>query len=272
MTKSRLLQNLLLVGFIGAVGSAVWLSIGSRPTARQIRTELWQELRPIVLSNCTMKRFGGTNDGGYLMCENLLGHAQAAYSYGIGPQDAWGCHVSETLNISLHQYDCFSPPEGPCPNGRSTFHNECIGPRKETIEARPFDTLTNHLRRNGDRGKTLVMKIDIEGAEVASIMATPQHVLDRIDQLAMEIHGTNREVLRMVRKLKRTFHLIHLHFNNQACAPLRHSPLPSGAYQVLFVNKRIGVIDPTKPFATLPHPLDAPDYALGGDCQTVHEY
>jgi hypothetical protein len=36
---------------------------------------------------------------------------------------------------------------------------------------------------------------------------------------------------------------------------------------VLFVNKRIGIRDPKNTAPTLPHPLDAPDYALGGDCQ-----
>lgn len=271
MTRPRLLQVVLLILFLGAVGAAVWAALRPKPTARQIRGELLNELRPVVLSNCTMKRFGSAHDGGYLMCENLLGGAQVAYSYGIGPEDWWGCQVADTLNIAVHQYDCFSPPDAPCPNGRSVFHDECLGPRAERIDSRPFDSLTNHLTRNGDAGKTLVMKIDIEGAEVAAIMATAPRVLDRIDQLAMEIHGANREVLQMVRKLKRTFYLIHLHYNNQACAPLRYSPLPSGAYQVLFVNKRIGVLDRAKPFATLPHPLDASDYAVGRECQTPHE-
>jgi len=40
---------------------------------------------------------------------------------------------------------------------------------------------------------------------------------------------------------------------------------------VLLVNKRIGVLDPSKPFAVLPHPLDASDYAQGKECQTPHE-
>ena len=66
--------------------------------------------------------------------------------------------------------------------------------------------------------------------------------------------------------MKRTFHLVHLHYNNQACSQ-RYRPLPAWAYQVLFVNKRIGVRDPTRPAPTLPHALDAPDYSLGRDCQ-----
>jgi hypothetical protein len=237
-----------------------------KATARQVRQTLLAELRPVTLKNCTMQRFGGPNDGGYLMCGNLLGGIQSVYSYGIGPADDWGCEMSVKHDVPVHQYDCFAPDRPACPDGRAVFHDECIGPRADVVDSRVFDSLTSQIRKNGDAGKPLVVKIDVEGAEVGSLMATPDGVLDRIDQLAMEIHGANRRFLDLVRKLKRTFHLVHLHFNNQACT-VRLNPLPAWAYQVLFVNKRIGVLDHTKPTPVLPSPLDAPDYALGADCQ-----
>jgi hypothetical protein len=238
------------------------------PTARQIREQLLRELQPVAIQNCTMKRVGGSNDGGYLMCGNLLGGVESAYSYGIGPHDEWGCEISRSFSVLVHQYDCFDPGRPACPQGRPVFHYECIGPKAERIESRAFDTLTSQIRRNGDTRKTLIVKIDVEGAEVGALMATPDSVLGRIDQLAMEVHGTHRGYLALVRKLKRTFHLAHLHFNNQSCG-VRFRPLPAWAYQVLFVNKRIGVRDFTKPAPVLPHPLDAPDYSLGRDCQAT---
>lgn len=259
-----LLVFVALVASLAALPRLYWTL-----TPRQVREQLLVELRPVVLENCTMRRFGGPNDGGYLMCENLLGRVQAAYSYGIGPSDAWGCEVSQRYGVIVHQYDCFIPPEAGCANGRSAFHDECVGPRPQTLEGRTFDTITHQLAKNGDAGKTLVMKIDIEGAELGSLMATSDQVLNRIDQLAMEIHGTNRWFLELVRRLKRTFYLVHLHYNNNACSPVKYAPLPAGVFQVLFVNKRIGVLDPSKPFAVLPSPLDAPDYPLGHECQPV---
>jgi hypothetical protein len=237
-------------------------------TARQFREQLLNELRPVALSNCTMRRVGSRNDGGYLMCGNLLGNVQSAYSYGIGIMDEWGCEISQTYGVTVHQYDCFVPPLETCPSGRAVFHDECIGPEPATIDSRLFDTLARQIARNGDAGKTLVMKIDVEGAELGSLLATPDRVLDRVDQLAMEIHGADRHFLKLVRKLKRTFHVVHLHFNNQACAG-RYRPLPAWAYQVLLVNKRIGILDRTKPPPTLPHRLDAPDYSMGRDCQEL---
>jgi hypothetical protein len=242
----------------------------AEPTARSVRQALVEELRPVVLANCTMQRFGSPYDGGYLMCGNLLDRVQSAYSYGIGPADDWGCHVAEALTVPVHQYDCFSPPEAACANGGSVFHDECIGPKRELLDGRIFDTLANQIARNGDAGRTLVVKIDVEGAELRALMATPTSVLARIDQLAMEIHGTKRQFLDLVRRLKRTFHLVHLHYNNQSCSGAL-DPMPAWAYQVLFVNKRIGALDPGRGYAVLPHPLDAPDFGLGRDCQHVSE-
>jgi hypothetical protein len=258
-----------LAMFVGAVSALAALPL-LRPklTAREFRQQLLNELRPVALQNCTMQRIGSPNDGGYLMCGNLLGNVQSGYSYGIGVVDDWGCQISQNYGVTVHQYDCFVPPLEACPSGRAVFHDECIGPSAATIESRNFDTLMHHIAKNGDTGKTLVVKIDVEGAELASLLATPDRVLARIDQLAMEIHGADRHFLKLVRKLKRTFHVAHLHFNNQACAA-RYSPLPAWAYQVLLVNKRIGVIDRSKPAPTLPHPLDAPDYSVGRDCQAL---
>lgn len=76
---------------------------------RGLRTKLFAALRPVRLSNCTMKRFGAANDGGYLLCANLTGEAQSAYSYGIEGRDEWGCDVSRAYHLPIHQYDCFNP-------------------------------------------------------------------------------------------------------------------------------------------------------------------
>lgn len=269
--KPRLNVKWMVVAIlaVAAVGIAAWPKLRPKPpTARQIRQRLLAELQPITLKNCTLQRFGGPHDGGYLMCGNLLGNIQAAYSYGIGAEDSWGCQVSTQFRVTVHEYDCFNLWQPACPGGRPVFHNECIGSKTETLESRFFDTLTNQIAKNGDTGKTLVVKVDVEGAELDSLLGTSNRVLNRFDQLAIEIHGANRDFLELVRKLKGTFYLVHLHFNNQACAE-RWYPFPSSAYQVLFVNKRIGVPDPAAPKPVLPHPLDAPDYALGHDCQTT---
>jgi hypothetical protein len=43
-------------------------------------------------------------------------------------------------------------------------------------------------------------------------------------------------------------------------------PFPAWAYEVLFVNKRLASVDPSRRAGGL-HPLDARNFALMADCQ-----
>jgi hypothetical protein len=234
--------------------------------ARTVREALHAELRTVTLSNCTLKRYGGPNDGGYLMCENLLPGVESAYSYGIETEDNWGCTVSRQFNVPIHQYDCFTDHRPTCDGGRFVFHDECVGPKAETIDGQPFDTIPSQISRNGDAGKRLLLKIDVEGAEWDSFQATPDDVFERIDQVALEFHGTDEaRFLEVVRRMKRTFHLVNLHVNNFSCSP-DAAPMAGFAYQALWVNKRLGILDPSGPSPAVSSPLNAPDNAAAPEC------
>jgi hypothetical protein len=263
--KHRFVIFVLIAGAIAIAAYA--LGVSRATAARAVREDLLQELRTVTLRNCTLKRYGNAHDGGYLMCENLIDGVQSAYSYGISTEDSWGCDVSRQFNVVIHQYDCFTPHRPACEGGRSVFHDECVGPKAETVDGQPFDTFASQIARNDDAGKTLLVKIDIEGAEWDSLMATPDSVLDTISQMPMELHGTDEQkILGTVRRLKRQFHLVNLHFNNWACTP-DTAPLPASAYQVLWVNKKIGEIDPNGPSPAPMSALNAVDGPGRPDCQ-----
>lgn len=263
--RRRLISGGMVILGVTAISVGAWQLPGEK-AERQIRQALLEELRPVSLKNCSLKRFGSTYDGGYLMCENLIDGLEAAYSYGVGPNDEWGCDVSARYRVPVHQYDCFNPARPVCETGDFVFHDECIGIRRENVDSRLFDTLANQISRNGDSGKRLVVKIDVEGAEWDALMATSDAALERIDQLPMELHGSHdRHFLQVVQKLKRTFYVVNLHFNNYSCST-ETAPFPSRAYQVLLVNKRIGVLDMAAgtPSASA---LNAPDDPQMPDCQ-----
>lgn len=240
------------------------------PTARAIRQELLNEVLPVTLKNCTLERFGSAYDGGYLMCANLLGGIQSSYSYGIAGDDNWGCEVSRRFHVPVHQYDCFDPTRPPCPGGQPQFHDECVGGKTETIESRFFDTVANQITRNGDAGKTLVVKMDVEGAELESLTILPDELLDKIDQLVIELHAADERYLKLVKKLKRTFVPVHLHFNNSRCTT-QFKPFPSPVYEVSFVNRRLAIVDPGAPRPVLPRALDAQNTSFHVDCQALIE-
>jgi hypothetical protein len=241
-------------------------------TAVDPRRAYFEMLQPVALSNCQLERFGESNDGGYLMCGNLLGGIQSGYSYGISGYDGWGCDVSTKFKVVVHQYDCFDITEPECPRGATQFHAECVGNRSETAEGRIFDTVENQLARNGDSSKRIVLKMDVEGAEWDSLLSVPDEALQRIDEMVVEFHGagderngTQEQKRQVVERLKRFFEIGHIHFNNATCTS-GVEPFPAWAYEVLFVNKRLAKVDGSQRVVG-PHPLDAPNIPSRPDCQ-----
>jgi hypothetical protein len=236
----------------------------------QLRVFLLSELQPVRLTNCELARFGEANDGGYLLCANLLGGVQSGYSYGISGYDGWGCEISRRVKIKVHEYDCFDLTEPVCTGGHTVFHGECVAGAPSTDkDGRVFDTPEHQIAKNGDTGKHLVMKMDVEGAEWDTFIAAPDDVLERIDQLAVEFHGHKEERFAdAVLKLKRFFYVANLHFNNYSCVD-NLAPFPSWAYEVLFVSKRLGKPDTSgAPF--VPSPLNTPNNPRIPDCQATH--
>jgi hypothetical protein len=266
MKRPHIRIAFVIIALAAAIAIAVD-DVVHRVPARRLREAILAELQPVALKNCTFKRFGSANDGGYLMCENLIEPLDAAYSYGVGPNDDWGCEVSRRYHVTVHQYDCFDPTRPTCDGGTFVFHDECVGDRTAHRGSRFFDTLENQIRKNGDTGRRLIIKMDIEGAEWDSLQAAPDELLASIPQIAMEMHGYNDpKILEAIRKLKRNFYLVNLHFNNWSCTS-KAAPLPAWAYQGHWVNKRIGVPDPAVPVPAPMSPLNAPDSPTWPDCQ-----
>jgi membrane protein DedA with SNARE-associated domain len=52
---------------LAAAAAVVIGDLARRAAGRKLREAILAELQPVTLTNCTLKRFGSTNDGGYLM-------------------------------------------------------------------------------------------------------------------------------------------------------------------------------------------------------------
>lgn len=244
------------------------------PEAARFRQELFDMVKPVAVTNCRLQRFGEAHDGGYLMCGNLLEDVESGYSYGIDGYDKWGCDIATRADVRVHQYDCFNPTRPVCASGRTQFHDECVGGTAALIDGRPFDTVDNQFRKNGDTGRRIVMKIDVEGSEWDTFLAMSDDALAQIDQLAVEFHwqktgggdwALDPRYRQVIGRLRQVFEVAHLHFNNWSCTP-DLAPFPASAYEVLFVNKRLAVVDRGAPAGGV-HPEDAPSGAQRPDCQ-----
>ena len=260
--------HLLPVLVLSCAQGSSWLEQNIRAMRegdQKIREALLAELQPIALTNCQLARFGEANDGGYLMCANLLDNVKVGYSYGISGYDKWGCDISTKLGVSVHQYDCFDTRQPQCA-GKTIFHAECVGDASKTEDGRVFDTIQSQFAKNGDTGKRIAFKMDIEAAEWDSLLNASDETLEQIDQLAIELHFVHEaKYVDVVKRLKQHFYVAHLHFNNWSCMD-GIAPFPAWAYEVLFVNKKIGVPDPSgRPQGV--HAAAAPNTTTRPDCQ-----
>jgi hypothetical protein len=270
MDKQRYTKRAAVIAAAMAVVAAAGSCKATPPAPRDMvtftRQQLFAALQPVTLANCELKRYGEANDGGYLLCANLLGDVKAGYSYGISGYDGWGCDVANTLKVPVHQYDCFDTRRPACEAG-TVFHAECVAATPAEIDGRRFDSMANQMAANGDRESHVVVKMDVEGAEWDAFLTAPDETLDRIDQLVIELHGTTEpRFLQAVSRLKAVFHVANLHMNNFACTG-GQAPFGAWAYEVLLVNKRIATAG--APRATAFHELDAPNTPLQPDCQVA---
>jgi hypothetical protein len=261
-TRSQAWPATVVLLFVGSISTTVWF----QSERQAVRHALWAEVQPVTIPGCDLRRFGEDHDGGYLLCANWLDAVTAGYSYGINGYDGWGCAVAAAIGRPVHQYDCFNTTVPPC-DSPTVFHAECVGPRTETLEGRPFRSLTEHLAINGHTGRRVVVKVDIEGAEWDILLAASDGVLQQIDQLILEFHGvTEPKYVDGVKRLKEHFHVANLHMNNFSCAN-GLAPFPAWAYEVLFVNKRLAVAG--APRATAFAAADRPNLPTAPDCQSA---
>src|SRR5438128_5868584 len=84
----------LLIIALAAAAAVVIGDLVRQAAGRKLREAILAELQPVALKNCTLKRFGSANDGGYPMCENLIEPLDAAYSYGVRQHHDCGCELS----------------------------------------------------------------------------------------------------------------------------------------------------------------------------------
>src|SRR5437867_12758545 len=131
MRQHAIRITLVIIAFGAAAAIAIG-DIAHRAAGRRLREVILSELQPVVLKNCTLKRFGSANDGGYLMCENLIQPLDAAYSYGVGSNDDWGCELSRRYHVPVHQDDCFDAARPTCDGGKIVHDNEGVRSRRRS--------------------------------------------------------------------------------------------------------------------------------------------
>jgi hypothetical protein len=216
-------------------------------------------LAPMDPVGVAKTRIGGDADGGYVMLD-CIRPAAPVLSYGVGPDITFDLAMAERG----HQVTAFDHTVETMPGAHENLRwvREGIGER-DTPE-KHLATLATHAARHAEAGEDMILKLDVEGAEWHALLAAPDALLARFQQIVGEFHsfesiahagglGLRREVLQ---KLLRQFALVHVHSNNSQPFFTVHGMPVSNLLELSFVRRDVCRTVPST--ALFPTALDRP--------------
>lgn len=217
-------------------------------------TGLIEELRPVACGR-ELIRLGPPGDGGYLVPDDLAGIG-SCFSPGVDRECRFELDCA-ARGMRVFMADA-SVPGPPVADPAFAFLPRYLGAVGDTTTM----TLDEWVAGSGAPAGDLLLQMDIEGHEYATLLATQPALLDRFRILVVEFHDLvqlfNRPFFGLAsaafRKLLRRHACVHLHPNN-CCGQetIAGIPIPRVMEFTFLRRDRIrpgGAVDRS------PHPLD----------------
>jgi len=162
-------------------------------------------------------RLGPKADGGYVFVDDISPD-QPVMSYGISTQYEFDRQMAERghqVYMFDHTIDGIEQP-----HENMHFFKQGIGPRTDPENL--LYSLGDHIAMNGITSDRIILKMDVEGAEWGALQEVDDGVLERIEQIIIELHGLmklfnrpwRRRFMDVMSKLNRHFTIFHAHSNN----------------------------------------------------------
>ncbi len=202
-------------------------------------------------------RLGDFGDGGYLVPDDLRGIA-ACYSPGVSEQASFEMDMAKRGIPSFMADASVERPPLNVPGAE--FVRKFLG---ETDKGQ-FMTLASWVAATDpDPEADLLLQMDIEGAEYATLAAAPLPLLRRFRMIVIEWHHLPSVLtkprflapaLAVVEKLREDFVTVHLHPNNvSGSVGIEGQAIPRVVEATLLRRDRASRLRPAR---ALPHPLD----------------
>jgi Methyltransferase FkbM domain len=162
-------------------------------------------------------RIGPNTDGGYVFIDDFASE-QPVMSYGISNEYTFDRIMAERGH-PVYMFDhTIRGISGP--NERMRFFRE--GVSGQTMHEESLFTLEDHIARHSIQGDRIILKMDVEGAEFSVFSTVSEAVLQKFEQIVVEVHGVERiadegfraTFIQIFEKINRYFTLFHVHANN----------------------------------------------------------
>ena len=166
----------------------------------------------------TKKRIGRSGDGGYVLIDDF-DRVGAVYSIGLGNDVSFDEELAKMgKEIFMFDHTVDSPPAS-----HANFHFFRQGAGKENDDTAGLYTIEHQIRALGHHERSdLILKIDVEGAELEIFPTISRETLLHFRQMVMEIHGLlylgdaafRAKFVATLSRINSVFTLVHVHANN----------------------------------------------------------
>ena len=212
-------------------------------------------------------RKGSINDGGYVFCD-LQKQYSKLISFGVGDNVDFEDSISDLVS----SIDLYDPTVDELPHfiDNAIFHKVGLGP-----DLRNGYTTLYDATKNSFPDDQLLLKMDIEGGEWDSIIATDTQLLKSFSQIFLELHDLHKvydpdvltKYIHALEKLRQNHYLVNMHANNwSAYSVVQGVPLPD-TIEITLLRKKdhpgiSNSTDSTAKYFNAPNNPEKPDYRL----------
>jgi hypothetical protein len=257
MTRHRLFQH---SNPLRAWGRRAYYGLRARPDVRILQLERrievlerlldlgtkqlpWEErlvelLTPHQFDEVHLRRFGSSNDGGYVLPVSAVELSSGVVSVGVGDDNAADIELA-SQGLTVHAWD-HTVTRLPTPHERIVFHRVGLG-SADSAGLNTLDTITE--RSFGGGADDIILMLDAEGAEWDALRGCREATLRRYSVVTVEFHGlgellVNPEpVMAALDRMACQFEVVCLHPNNYGTVwPLASLDLPD-AVEVTYLRR-----------------------------------
>jgi hypothetical protein len=227
-------------------------------------------LTPCAARGHSKIRAGDTNDGGYVMLDDVR-EVDCCLSLGIGHDVSWDLAMAER-GATILQYD-HTVDAPPHPHRNFVFKKIGIGPFDQPHDnITSIDTILKEARKSH---RTFILKMDIEGLEWEVLDALDPAALRCFSQIVCEFHWFSNllnaewraRAQRVFSKIRASHFPVHVHGNNFPGFAVAYGVMVPSVLEVTFVaSERYVPIESNELFPTpldLPNDPNGPDLFLG---------
>jgi hypothetical protein len=222
-------------------------------------------IRPYNIEG-NLKRFGDSNDGGYVLNCDFLKKTKKMYSYGIGDNFSFERDISNYMEqYHIYLYDQTINLEKNI-SDKMTFKKEGLSFDKRNDS----NNFLNHIKENNDENNNILLKIDIESNEIDFFTKVNMQDFKNVTQMVIEFHlcyldskkyylesvnnyinlhdpesnkiksigGFYKKTLDILNKINKYFYCIHIHPNNSVETIIINEDRIPLFFECTFINKK----------------------------------